>query len=335
MDRVRRRHLLGLVGTGVLAGCLDEYGSGNGSSDPSGNGGDPPSSTGAWDGDLPPCPDYGDDVDRVVCYDGVDPADETAFLEPSTRSITMESSLECTLHNESDERLATNFYNWRVDKRVDGEWFRVAPLGYNQPLMYVEPGERHTWTVTPDNEGIADGERAGGSGGTEDVALEGVGPGAYAFRARGWFENGRSEERLAFATTFELEGEPLELTPTDAVEDVTLDDGRDVLVANSTRGDPDDEDHRLGAYELTVVDEPDGNGGESGDDEEGPRSTITEQVIRNEHLRDAIALAHEHDVSTVRLEEYDGTYPIFGYRSDGVYEYQGTYYRVRTRELEE
>ncbi|ELZ01569.1 hypothetical protein C482_07334, partial [Natrialba chahannaoensis JCM 10990] len=227
---------------------------------------------------------------------------------------------------------------------VDGEWYRVAPLGHPDPLMYVEPSEQHTWIVTPDNDGILDGDRIASGGGTEELALVGVGSGTYAFRARGWFEDSRDDEILAFATTFELESADLTLESTDAIEEIELESGDDIdgdgngdnaggdgetLVAHSSRGE-DDEYHRLAAFELEVVDEPSDD-----EDDVDPQHVITEQLLRFEQLWDAIALADEHDVSAVRLEEYDATYPVFGSNSDGLYEYQGEYYRVRTRELEE
>ncbi|ELY92887.1 hypothetical protein C483_06115 [Natrialba hulunbeirensis JCM 10989] len=367
MDKLDRRHLLGLsaAGFGAVVGCLDsnpEATAENGSDEPDGNGsegedgdGDENASgdedrNGTETAQHPPCPDYGDSVDRVVCYDAIDPETEPTYLEPSARTVEEGTTVEFTLTNDSDETLATNFYNWRVDKYVDGEWYRVAPLGHPDPLMYVEPSEQHTWTVTPDNDGILDSDRIASGGGTEELTLVGVGSGTYAFRARGWFEDSRDDEILAFATTFELESADLTLESTDAIEEVELESGDDIdgdsndagdddgdsadedsdtLVAHSTRGDSDDEYHRLAAFELEVVDEPSDEGNAD------PQHVITEQLLRFEQLWDAIALADEHDVSAVRLEEYDATYPVFGRGSDGLYEYQGEYYRVRTRELEE
>ncbi len=328
MRELNRRHLLGVVGAGTLAGCLDTGGLTGPSNDPGespGNGGDPLESSDPPD-DLPSsCPDYGDSVDRVVCYDDIDPQ-EDAYLEPSSRAVEDGGELEFTLINDGDDRLQTNFYNWRVDKHVDGEWHRVAPRAVNQPLMSLDPGETHTWTVRIDNGGIEDGDGVEPTGGTAEIDLEGLGAGAYAFRGRGWFEADSHEDAIAFAATFELEGEPLVLTTTGAIDDTERDG--DTLVARSDRGDPDDEYTRLGAYELEVIGDANGVG------EQEPVPVITEQVLRQPRLRDAIALASEYESSTVRLEEYDGTTPIFGHDSDGVYEYQGVYYRVRTEELE-
>ncbi|ELZ03363.1 hypothetical protein C481_05190, partial [Natrialba asiatica DSM 12278] len=64
---------LGAASLGVVAGCLDET-PGTASADGpnrtdggDGNG----NGNGKMDGEFPPCPDYGDSVDRVVCYDDV------------------------------------------------------------------------------------------------------------------------------------------------------------------------------------------------------------------------------------------------------------------------
>ena len=326
-----RRHLLGLVGVGALAGCLDDPDQPSSDSTSSTDGReDYPNSSGAAGTQLPSCPDYGERVDRVICDDADGSGDEPIILEPSTRTVEIGSPIEFTLRNDSDARLATNFYNWRVDKHVDGRWNRVAPMGHNDPLMFVDPGDTHTWTVTPTNDGIDEGAPVEPAGGTETIALAGVGPGAYAFRARGWVDGERSEKILAFAATFELEGESLELAPTNAIEDVEREEREDGpgdrLVASSSRGDPDDEYHRSGAFELEVVEEP---------VEGEARSVITEQLVRQDRLRDAVALVRSHDVSAVRIEEYDGTGPVFGRDGDEVYEYQGAFYRVRTRELED
>ncbi|MDJ1432543.1 hypothetical protein [Halostagnicola sp. A-GB9-2] len=329
MERFNRRHVLGVIGAGTLAGCLDTgglTGSSNGPGESPGNGDDPLESSDPPN-DLPSsCPDYGDSVDRVVCYDDLDSEADDAYLEPSVRTVDEGEEIEFTLVNDSAVGLETNFYNWRIDKYVDDEWHRVAPRAVNQPLMRLEPRETHTWTVTIDNDGIEDGEAVGLVGGTSDIDLAGLGAGAYAFRGRGWFEDEGHDEAIAFAATFELEGQTLGLTAMDAVVDTEWEG--ETLVAHSDRGDPDDEYTTLGAYELEVINNDVLEGVE-------PEPVITEQLLRQPQLRDTIALAHEYESSIVRLEEYHGTMPIFGRDSDGVYEYQGTYYRVRTEELEE
>lgn len=320
MMEIRRRRLLaaisGAAGTTVLAGCL------SGPFDPStGTGGDgEPGSPGPER--ATECPDY-DRVQEVICYDGVDPERADVFLEPSDRAVGPSEAIAFSLRNRSERTLQTNFYNWNVHKRVDGEWYHVAPRGWNDPLMSVPTGEQHTWTVTFDNDGIVEGKPVPRSGGTEDVAVAGVDGGHYAFRGRGWFEGDSHESAVAFAATFELDAEPMELTTTNAVGETEWED--ETLVARSTRGDPNDEDYLLGAYVLERIEAPTPK----------PRRLILEQVVRNDRLRDVLALALEREADRVRLEEYDGTVPIFGRNSERTFEFQGSYYEVRTRELED
>jgi hypothetical protein len=332
MNGPTRRELLGtLAGSAglALAGCVG--GSGDEPDDTEDDDSDDGSGTGEPDQlqsrfpdeEFPEdCPEYGG-VDRVICYDAVDSETVPAVLEPSTRTIEASESIDFTLHNRSDLALKTNFYNWRIHKRVDGDWYRVAPRGYNEPLMTVSPGESHTWTVSIDNDGIADGESIPWMSGTEQLTLRGVGGGHYAFRARGWFADESYEESIAFAATFEFDGPPIELTTTNSIEGVGWED--ETLVATSSRGDPDNEYSKRGAFELERLDE-------AGSEAE---TVITEQILRQPQLRDTIALAAEHDADRVRLEEYNGVTPIFGSRSDKIYEFQGSYYEVTTSVIEE
>ncbi|PSP78167.1 hypothetical protein BRC81_09020 [Halobacteriales archaeon QS_1_68_20] len=268
------------------------------------------------------CPAY-EDVTRVVCNDEVGPAAAGAVLDPSDRAVDPDGTIEFTLENNSDRTLSTNFYDWRVDKRVDGDWYHVAPQFVAQPLMSVPPGGSHAWTVTVDDGRVESGDSVDPAGGTEDVSLRAVGGGEYAFRARGWFDGDDHEQDVAFAATFDVDADPLALTPTSTIEHTRWDG--DALVARSSRGDPEGEYSRLGAYELRRVGPP----------VDDPHSVIVEQVVRNDQLRDALALARKRDADRVRLEEYDSTTPIFGSRSDRVYEFRESFYRVRTREVNE
>lgn len=316
---MNRRKLLAAAGaaTGAtfVAGCLSGP-SGDDEPEPTAT----PASTPAGSNETA-CPAY-DRVDRVVCYDGIDPESVDAYLEPDPRTIAGDEPIEFTLYNRSDQTLQTNFYNWLVHKRVDGEWYHVAPQGSNDPMMAVQPGGSHTWTLTVDNEGIEDGAPVPRSGGEDSITVGGFGGGTYAFRSRGRFEGESHEDSIAFATTFEFDGDRLALTPTDAIDETSWDG--ETLVAQSSRGERGDS-ARLGAFELQRVEDPEGD----------PPRLITEQVLRRDRLRDVIALSRDRDAEAVRLEEYDSTHPIFGSRSDGVYEYDGTYYEVSTRELDD
>lgn len=316
---MNRRGLLAAAGaaTGAtfVAGCLTGP---SGDDEPWST--DTPASTPAGTRETA-CPEY-DRVEWVVCYDGIDPDSVDAYLEPDPRTVAADGQIEFTLYNRSEQTLQTNFYNWLVHKRVDGEWYHVAPRGSNDPMMTVQPDESHTWTLTVDNEGIEDGASVSRSGGTDDITVGGLGGGTYAFRSRGWFEGEDHEGAIAFATTFEVDGDQVALTPTDAIEGTAWDG--ETLVAQSSRGERGDSS-RLGAFELRRVEDPGAD----------PTRLITEQVLRRDRLRDVIALSRERDAEAVRLEEYNSAHPIFGSRSDRIYEYDETYYEVSTRELDD
>jgi len=324
MDEPTRRALLGTLAGGTVAavaGCVG--GTDDGDDDGEPGTAEPDQLQSRLPDETFPesCPAY-DGVDRVICYDAVDPEAVPAVLEPAPETVDADGSIDFTLRNNSDRELRSNFYNWRLDKRVEGDWYHVAPHAYNEPLMGLSPEDSHTWTVSIDNEGIADGEAVPRASGTDQLTLGGVGGGQYAFRARGWFAGESYEESIAFAATFEFDGPPIELTTT-SIESVGFDG--ETLVATSTRGTPDSESSTAGAFELNRVGDVDGD----------VRRVITEQVLRRPRLRDTIALAHEYDADRIRLEEYSGTTPIFGTSSDGVYEFQGAYYEVTTTELGE
>ena len=108
----------------------------------------------------------------------------------------------------------------------------------------------------------------------------------------------------AYSARFVLDADPLELTPSDAVTEVTQDG--ETLVAQSSRGSPDREGFRRAAYILDRVETPNAD----------PYHVITEQVVRNHQLRDTLALARIHDVSRVRLEEFIASSLPFGIEED-------------------
>lgn len=340
-----RRRLLAAVGGALgalFAGCVGDStgpeetgGDGDGENDSEGGAdgagnsspdGEPAPPEG--EGDLPlsappreepgPCPEY-DHVAEVVCFENIDTDDVDTYLEPSGQSVTPEEAFTFTLRNGSDRILETNFYNWAVHRYVDGEWYRVGPQEWPEPLMHLAPGDTHTWSVTVRNEGALAGESAHGASGTDELSLQALGGGYYAFRARGWFEDESHEDATAFATTVELDTEPISLVRTDAIETVEWEGDR--LVAETTRGDPGD--HTQAAYELERV------------DGEADRRLITEQVYRDDRLRDALALAHEYETDTVRLEEHTGSTPIFARSPGGRFTFQGSTYEVTTETLDE
>lgn len=318
MNRNRRELLTALaVGGALVAGCVDD-----GSSDEPENGDgetdDGPDTAGV--DDLPEegypgtCPAY--ETDRVICYEAVVGSDDgeavgvenvPAILEPSTRSLASDEPIEFVLSNHSDTALSTNFYNWRLDKQVDGEWYHVAPFEINEPLMSVPAGESHTWSVQIDNSAVEAGEMVPKASGTDDLTLAGVGGGWYAFRARGWFEDEDHEDDFAFAGMFEYEGDPLELATSNLIGETSFED--ETLVTEYAG-----EQQAEGAYVLERVD---------GTDAE---RVITEQLLRTPPRRDAVALADEYDADRVRLDGYTAE----RYVPDplGTFEYQGQQYEL-------
>ena len=270
------------------------------------------------------CPEY-DTVDRVVCYDVVDPDEMPAVVEPSARTITEGEPVEFTFQNHSAQSLSTNFANWLVHKRVDGEWVsipRVIPL----PLAYLSPGDSHTWEFVVDNDPVEQGKSIPWSLGSDSESsegptrLRGLGGGQYAFRGRGWFEEDSHEDAIAFATTFEIDADPLQLTVTDAIADTEW--NGETLLADAESRDEDKRRKKLDV-ELERLD------ADPGDAER----VIPEELIRENPHRDAIALAEIHDADHVRIDAYEAPVTVMG-SDDGVIEYQGTHYELTTEELE-
>jgi len=308
---MRRRRCLTLLGASLVgtAGCLA-----SGSTDraePAG-GPDPTSSptgdptTGTREGgpgsDATGFPPEDDGVDRVVWADEVDDTSGRVALAADVASTTLpDARATFTLHNRSDRRFASNFYDWRVYRREGGRWHRVAPRYVNQPLMHLGPGASHAWTVRLSSEIPA--ERGLHAGGTEDVAVRPVGGGEYAFAVGGWFPEQTAtpthEHKIVHAARFELDGPELTLEPSDAVRSVERDG--DVV---SIEGDGDGDEQREATYVLRRAPEA-----------TAPEPLTTEQAYRRWPLRDA--LAHATDgVSEVRLRAPDGTHPPFGVHAD-------------------
>lgn len=313
---MKRRSLLTLGGSllgASVAGCLADPTSTNDQS-PRRDDGSPAPVGGAGSSTYPEFPD---DVVDVVDYDEVDVDAADAYLEPSARTVGRGETLELTLYNQADDVLDSNFYAWRLFKRVDGTWYFVAPDQYPVPLMGVQPGASHTWSFTAVDAAIGGAVPRVES--TETLDVPALGGGEYLFGAPGGY--GDQDQTTMYVAGFDLDAGALELTPSNAVESVEWSD--DVLVATSSRGDPDGEYARLGAYVLRRVAEPSGD----------PWKMVPEQVVRDEQLRDALALSLEHDADVVRLEEYTSATPVFGTgRTPDTIEYDGTVYEIEARE---
>ena len=263
------------------------------------------------------CPEYGDDVVNVVCYDAA-PDDAPMVMEPSRSSLDLPGEMMFTLHNGTGSSLQTNFYSARLHKRVDGEWYRIAPREVPQPLTPLPAGESQTWTVSVSSD-LAESKP---NVNEAQLAVGGLGGGRYAFGIDGNFTGGTYERSTAFAATIDVRGDSVELTTTNAVENVVVDG--DVLTARWTGGNAEGEYAREATYVLERASKtPDVH-------------LITEQVAQRgvvfpNPLRDAVALVTNHDVGKVRLTGQTASSPPFGvdYR---VIEYEGTAYEISTSE---
>lgn len=265
------------------------------------------------------CPTF-ESAEQVVCYEAVDPEGIPLVLVPESQSVQPDQSTEFTLRNRSEQRFETNYYRWKVYKRVDGEWYYIAPESWPEPLTPLAAGDDHTWTLTVATGRVSDGESIEPVEGTESLTLAGLGGGHYAFGTDGWFAAASHEETIALATGFELNADQLQLTPTAAISETEWDG--ETLVARSTRGESDGEDDQPDTFVLERID----------GSETDAELVITEQVVRNDQLRDSIALSRKHDADRVHLKEFSGSIPPFGLQDARTYEFEGNQYRVTARE---
>lgn len=256
------------------------------------------------------CPDYGEGVTEVDCNDhrrlGVS-------LEPSTTAVTAPGTITFTLRNRSHREFRTNWFGWRLHKRVDDDWIFVGPRNVPLPLHVVRPGGTLTWTLTLRSD--PSGREIDSS--AETIEWTGLGPGTYAFGIDGWSSDADRDSKTALSETVALEGPSPPLEPVDAVETVEWDE--EVLVARTDRLESAE---RPTAYELDRVDDPDGEA----------ERVILEQVLQDGRFRTTLALALEHGADRVRLED-DGRERSPLSRFPGLYEYEGTAYRLETTEL--
>jgi len=276
---------------------------------PGGPPGVPPS-----DAEFPP---DDDGVDRVVWTDDVADPGDRLVLDRAVESTTLpDASATFTLHNRGDRRLATNFYDWGLYRRENDAWHLVAPRFVNQPLMHLDPGDSHAWSLEASS--VIPGQRGLYVSGTDDIEVRPVGGGTYAFAVSGWFPDQTAtpthEHETVFAARFELDGPELTLEPSNAVTSVERDG--DVVSVEAT-GDTN-ENARQATYVLSRASEA-----------EAVHEIVTEQAYRAWPLRDA--LAHADDgVAAVRLRAATSTHPAFGVHNDDPpsFSYDGTPWRV-------
>jgi hypothetical protein len=320
---MRRRRCLALLSASIAgaAGCLsddptDPTNDASGGTDPTDEPTDTTDPTGAPDatpGDDPAgFPPDDDGVDEVVWAGDVDDPSGRVALAADVASTTLpDAQATFTLHNRSDRQFASNFYDWGVYRREGGRWHRVAPLYVNQPLMYLEAGASHAWTVELSSE--IPTEQGLHAGGTDDVAVSPLGGGEYAFAVDGWFPDQTAtpthEHKTVHAARFDLDGPELSLEPSNAVRSADRDGD---VVRIEADGEPDE--GREATYVLRRAPEA-----------TAPVPLTTEEAYRRWPLRDALAHAGE-GVAEIRLRAPDGTHPPFGVHADDpmAYAYEGT-----------
>ena len=294
---MRRRALLAAAvpgAVGLLAGCVSSGGS--------------PRTTTVPDGGID-CPRYDEQIETVVCTPDLDESSGQMAMRPASSTGSLpEASFEFTLRNEREQVFNTNFYAWRLQKYVDGRWFHVEPREWPEPLMRMEPGDSHTWSVLVDNTDLA--RSIPHSQGTDEVSVVGLGGGTYSFGVEGWFEAEDHTSKTAYVTRLDLEGDPLTFGPTPDVEE-RVREGDDVIV-QWPREEGDPVVYRVSRLKSVP------------DDAE---RVIPEQVVRDDALRNALSLFERwtRNVEVHTTETALSTGPPM----DGkTIEYEGTGYQI-------
>jgi hypothetical protein len=267
------------------------------------------------------CPFDADGTERVVCYP--EQTDEPLALAPAEDELSLPTA-ETTfaLANDTDYTFMVNFYNWGVHKRVDGEWYYIAPRMIPQPLHTLPAGETHEWTFAVDNSQEPTGGPSSESGGT----LAGLGGGEYAFETSGYFESGDHEHQIGLGALFTLEGDQLQLIPPDDVSS-TRDGDTVVVTRDEESGDP---------TEALVVERV----GEAGVPPGKPiHDHIAEQLVRPMPFADrpllGTALAFfEADVDLVRVESTTELEPRFDRETLYYLRYRDEFYEARIEPIE-
>lgn len=201
-------------------------------------------------------------------------ADETtpSYLRPETERADLPESVAFTFVNHTDEALECG--GWNLYKLHDGEWFHVAPRLHYAVCRRLPPGGTESMTLR-----AFEGEAVECEGRGDIGYLGGVGHlggGRYAVSVGFGHRTGLS------AALVDLDGPPLEVTPTDDV--TTARDGETVTVTSSRWGDGTEPPNAMLVVEDT-----------GGDAVGAATEFIPEQVMRphNRALRNTLAFFGE------------------------------------------
>lgn len=346
---MKRRALLGTLATLAAAGCTESPGRSVPSTTTQSTTADTQpatttETTGATAGDATtptellnlgaaasevdcPVPEQG----RAVCYP--EHAGAAISLTPDPETVELPAGeTTLALANDTNHEYRANFYGWQLSKRVDGEWFRVAPQFYPEPLHSLPAGDTHEWTLLVDNSE----EPTGGAATEEDIELAGLGGGEYAFAVTGWFplEDGEGDGSetfdVAVAARFELDGDPIELTPSG-----DLDTSREDGTVTVTSSHEPNEDEPLSVLTVERV------GEEGVPPERQIHERIAEQLLRPgmgvmgdpNPLRNAVPF-FEDGVETVRYEAPSGVTPPFGVDEPRFVRYDGEVYEITSERVD-
>lgn len=266
------------------------------------------------------------DEGRAVPYPEY--ADAPLSLSPENDVLGLPAdSTTFALANDTAYEYRANFYGWSLDKRAHDRWFHVAPQYWPEPLHSLPPGDSHEWSFAVDNAESP----SGGPSDDEDVSLAQLGGGEYVFAVHGWFPAGGDDMfEVSVGARFELDGEALELTPTDGVSTTREDD----TVVATLDADPG-ENERVARLVVERV-------GEAGVPPNQPIDTrIAEQLVRPDEsrgdlpnpLRNALAV-FEDGVTVVTYEAPTHQDPPFDVEDAWYVQYRDEYYEVETETVD-
>lgn len=197
---MRRRALLRALpaGAAALAGCLSGFPADD---DPTGSPSPNPitgSPTGTPPGDLPPCPDLAGEAE-TFCVGATPDAPAASLFEFTVDDATLPSAeASFTLTNTTDGLVSSNFYAWGLYQHFKGSWVHVTPRPVPEPIMMLESGASHTWTLAVENATLGTEDEIVLGGGTTDLAIGGLAPGHYAFAISAFV---RPDEHLTATAT--------------------------------------------------------------------------------------------------------------------------------------